>query len=95
MTPDFFAPDSSEHYPNLTEVENLLGGIGRLVFEDGTFQFGEPKHYPEAVFSPRLTEPELEEFCEQHLDQYRAFYEKHQEILSNFETPPSIERFWE
>jgi hypothetical protein len=91
----FFDPDGSENYPAITAVEGLLGGVGRLVFPDGTMQFAENDTYPEIIFSPRLTEPELEAFCQSNMDRYEAYFEVNFEAIDEGGDLPPIERFWE
>lgn len=90
-----FDPESSEKYPNIAAVENLLGGVGRIVFEDGTVQFAENETYPEVVFSPRLSEDEMEKFCLKHIAQYEAYFDVNFEAIDPGGELPPIERFWE
>ena len=40
-----FDPAGADTYQNITAVEGLLGGVGRLVFPDGTLQFAENETY--------------------------------------------------
>lgn len=45
------------------------------------------------LFSPRLPEPELEEFCRLNIKMYEQHYQQHKEAIDNFETRP-ITQFW-
>lgn len=92
---DIFDPEGSSKYPYTAAVEEYLGGVGRLVFPDGTVQFAEAETYPEIVYSPRMTEDELEAFCKEHFDKYETYFETHEYTLERGEIPPPIERFWE
>jgi len=87
--------DLSGDFPAIAEVEVLLGGIGRLQFPDGTYQFAENETYPEIVYSPRLTEKELEDFCREHMDKYQAFNDQHHDVIESGGDIPPINRFWE
>lgn len=89
-----FRPDQAGEFPFTTEVEILLGGIGRAIYPDGTLQFADQDCTPVAVYSPRLDEQALETFCEQHIERYRAHHEMHKESIQEYETP-AIEPFWE
>ena len=93
---DFFDPDGCEKYPAITAVEIYLGGIGRLVFPDGTVQFAHRDTYPNIICSPRLSEPELELFCKENLAYYEKYYEMYEELFDrgDFDKAPPIERFW-
>lgn len=91
----FFDPSGLDRYPNIAAVESFLGGVGRLVFPDGTHQFAESDDYPDVVYSPRLTEDDLEAFCEKHIHKYEEHFEKHFERIYQRELAPPIERFWE
>jgi len=92
-TPIYFDPDASETAPNTTAVEILLGGVGRLMFPDGTQQFVDNDEEPVLIYSPRLTPDELEQFCEQHLERYERFHQEHEEQLMDFERV-AMEAFW-
>lgn len=89
-----FDPDGFKKHSYIAEVEVLLGGIGRLCFPDGTFQFAENETYPDIVYSPRLTEDELEIFCEENLNHYIAYYEMHREKIDAYKEAPPIAKFW-
>lgn len=90
-----FDPEGAQRFPHIAVVEGLLGGVGRLVFEDGTVQFAENETYPEFVFSPRLPEAELETFCEKHLVVYEQYFEENFDAIDLGDELPPIERFWE
>ena len=49
-----FDPAGGASAPNTTAVEILLGGVGRLVFSDGTEQFVDDDTGPILIYSPRL-----------------------------------------
>lgn len=89
-----FDPDGGSRCPNIAEVECLLGGIGTLCFSDGTMQFAEYKAYPDVVYSPRLTEEDLEVFCKQNMAQYEAYYRANSEKIDAYEEAPPIKMFW-
>lgn len=88
-----FDPNASKTAPNTTAVEILLGGVGRLMFPDGTEQFVDDDVEPALIYSPRLKPGELERFCEQHLDHYERFHQAHEEKLMNDERV-AMEAFW-
>lgn len=89
----YFDPNAGESAPNTTAVEILLGGVGRLMFPDGTEQFVDDDSDPALIYSPRLKPEELERFCEQHLDHYERFHQAHKEQLMNAE-PVAMAAFW-
>lgn len=86
-----FNPDGCT---NIAMVEMFLGGVGRLVFPDGTVQFAENDMYPDVVYSPRLTEDELEKFCEVNLSKYETYFENNFELIDKGDKLPPIEVFW-
>lgn len=88
-----FDPQGGETAPFITEVEMLLGGIGRLVFPDGTEQFVDDDDEPVYVYSPRLAAEELEAFCEANIERYRSFYDQHLPRLVRMERVP-MDKFW-
>jgi hypothetical protein len=88
-----FDPNASKTAPNTTAVEILLGGVGRLMFPDGTEQFVDDDAEPALIYSPRLKPSDLERFCEQHLDHYERFHQAHEEKLMNDERV-AMEAFW-
>ncbi len=83
-----FRPDQAGEFPFTTEVEMLLGGIGRAMYPDGTLQFADQDCTPVAVYSPAL-----EAFCQQHIERYRAHNQQHKAAIQEYETP-AIEPFW-
>lgn len=89
-----FSPDKAGKFPFTTEVEILLGGIGRAMYADGTLQFADQVCTPVAVYSPRLDAQALETFCEQNIERYRAHNKTHKAAIQEDETP-AIEPFWE
>lgn len=91
----YFNPNGAERFPNIAQVECLLGGVGTLCFEDGTEQFANNDDYPKIVFSPRMTEDELEIFCRDNMHHYEAYYEENKEALDNCYEVPPINPFWE
>lgn len=88
-----FDPNASKNAPYTTAVEILLGGMGRLMFPDGTEQFVDDDAEPALIYSPRLLPDDLERFCEQNLDRYERFHQEHEEQLMNFERV-EMEAFW-
>lgn len=88
-----FDPDGGKNFPNTTAVEILLGGVGRLMFPDGTEQFVDDGVEPALIYSPRLKPDELERFCGQNLDRYERFHQEHEEQLVNYESV-AMEAFW-
>lgn len=60
--------------PFITEVEMLIGGVPRLMYPDGTEQFVDDETETVLIYSPRLTELELEAFCESNIEHYRTFH---------------------
>ena len=91
---NYFRPDKAGEIPFTTEVEILLGGIGRAMDPDGTLQFADQDCNPVVMYSPRLGEQALEAFCKQHIERYRAHHLIHKEAIQEDETP-AIESFWE
>lgn len=88
-----FRPDLAKKFPATTQVEMLLGGIGRAVFPDGTEQFMDQYVEPAVIYSPRLAPQALEAFCLANLAAYEAHYTKHEEAIEQYLTP-AIEHFW-
>lgn len=66
---------SEDNTPFITEVEMLIGGVPRLMYPDGTEQFVDDETDKVMIYSPRLTESELETFCELHIQKYRDFHQ--------------------
>lgn len=91
----YFEPDRARLFPAITEVEMLLGGIPRAIFPDGTLQFMDQDQCPVAVYSPRLVEDSLEEFCRNNMEHYLAYYAKYEKLIEAFEPAPPIEPFWQ
>lgn len=89
-----FDPNGCYTHPHIAEVEGLLGGIGRLVFPDGTVQFAENESFPEIVYSPRLTEDELELFCKNNIYHYEKYFNEHFDAIDLGDDLPPIDRFW-
>lgn len=92
-TVNYFQPDLEGALPFSARVEFLLGGIGRTMFPDGTYQFADQASDPVALFSPRLNEQALEDFCKQNIGRYEAHSEKHRALVLDLECPP-IDHFW-
>lgn len=92
---DIFDPHGARKYPYISHVEDLLGGIGRVIYPDGDYQFGEyDKNDTLVVYSPKLPEPELEQFCKENFERYEQHYNEHQELIDNYEPAPPIGVFW-
>ena len=90
-----FDPNGSVDFPHIAAVEGLLGGIGRLVFSDGTVQFAEEDSFPDVVYSPRMAEEDLEIFCKANLDYYEQYFEQNFDAIDAGNELPPIRRFWE
>ncbi len=89
-----FDPNGCETHPNTAFVESYLGGVGCLCFPDETFQFAE-NETPEIVYSPRLSEAELEKFCSENLSKYKKYFDDNSEAIDLGDDLPPIDRFWE
>jgi hypothetical protein len=89
-----FDPEGAKSYPNTSMVEDLLGGVGILCFPDNTVQFAENETYPDVVYSPRLTNPELEQFCLENLAEYERYFETNRDAIDKGDDLPPIEQFW-
>jgi hypothetical protein len=89
-----FNPAAGRLYPCTARVEVLLGGVGRLMFDDGTHQFAENETYPDIVYSPRLAPADLEAFCEQNMVAYENHHVDHRHAINDGDAP-AITRFWE
>ncbi|MBL1904903.1 hypothetical protein ELE61_30345, partial [Klebsiella pneumoniae] len=72
----FLNINAEDKTPFITEVEMLIGGVPRLMYPDGTEQFADDESETVLIYSPRLTEQELEAFCESNIEHYRTFHEK-------------------
>lgn len=88
-----FDPAGCVNFPNTTAVEILLGGVGRLVFSDGSEQFVDDDTGPILIYSPRLMPDVLERFCGNNMAHYEAFHQKHEAQLESFERVP-MDPFW-
>ena len=91
----YFDPDGAKWFVNTAMVEWLLGGVGVLMSEDGTYQFAENDTYPDVVYSPRLPPVELEQFCKDNLAKYHQYNALYEHLFDAGEEAPPIERFWE
>lgn len=81
-------------YPFTAKVEALLGGVGRLIMDDGRLQFARANTFPIIVFSPCLHARDLETFCRKNISYYEHHHETHlYEIFHDIALPP-IARFW-
>lgn len=85
--------DSEDTPPFTMKVEFLLGGLPRILYEDGTKQFvslgANPKFY-----SPRLSKKQLEEFCKANIQHYLKFRARNEYKIITGEELPEIEKFW-
>ena len=79
--------------PFITEVEMLIGGVPRLMYPDGTEQFADAETETVLIYSPRLTEPELEAFCKSNIEHYQAFHEANLKKLLRGDRV-AITQFW-
>ncbi|EJZ60958.1 Hypothetical protein I1A_000037 (plasmid) [Pseudomonas fluorescens R124] len=89
-----FNPEEAADYPCTTEVEILLGGVGRVMYPDGMEQFVDDDAEPVHIYSPKLSKAELELFCEKNIAHYQAFHEAHEAQLAICERVP-MTPFWE
>lgn len=88
-----FDPEGSDKYPCTGEVEQLLGGVGRVVYDDGTEQFLDDYGEPEYIYSPRLTPEKLERFCEENIHHYQDFHTNNMRKIIRGERVP-MPSFW-
>lgn len=89
----FFSPEDEINFPYITMVEELLGGIGRTTHFDKTYQF--ENQDLGFIFSPRLSQVKLEEFCKENIDKYQKYFNENKELILNFENCAPIIPFWE
>lgn len=68
-------------------------GASLREFDDGTALIAELEHGPGAIYSPRMKIEELELFCKEHIDRYRAFFETNEARLDRAEAV-SMEAWW-
>ncbi len=90
-----FDPEGCKNFPNTAYVENFLGGVGRLCFPDGTVQFAENETYPDIVYSPRMTESNLEQFCKDNLAKYESYFNANFDAIDKGDKLPPIDTFWQ
>lgn len=88
--PNTIILDLNPKHPIFADIEVYLGGVGRISFEDDTVQFVDEEGN---IFSPRLPEEELAEFCKVNLSRYEAFHEAN-EILIDQGQRASMTPFW-
>lgn len=69
-------------------------GSTLVEFGDGTAMIAELEYGHGYVFSPRLALEELEAFCQEHLPQYEAFFDKHQHAIDNGQLV-AMRPFWQ
>lgn len=87
--------DPYSDYEYICKVEHLLGGIGCLLFEDGSCQFAEFDESDSMfVYSPRLKTPLLNEFCARHIKEYERLSLEHRLVIQKG-IPFKIDYFWE
>ncbi|EOD9974406.1 hypothetical protein ACJ8QK_005309 [Klebsiella pneumoniae] len=84
---------SQDTTPFITEVEMLIGGVPRIMYPDGTEQFADDETDTLLIYSPRLTELELEAFCEANIEHYRTFHEANLKQLLRGDRVP-LTPFW-
>jgi hypothetical protein len=88
-----FDPTGGDDAPYTTAVEILLGGVGRLIFPNGTQQFADDDAEPVLIYSPRLPPEALERFCKENMDRYERFNAEHEKQLAECE-PVAMQAFW-
>lgn len=85
--------DSADTPQYTSEVEYLLGGLPRVLYDDGTKQFVSMNDHSK-VYSPRLNKADLETFCEKHIDKYRTFRIQNEYLILMGQELPPINQFW-
>lgn len=90
-----FDPDGWKNFPFTTQVEVLLGGVGRAVYPDDTEQFLDQgmNGEVELTYSPRLAPDELEEFFRKNIAHYEEFNAAHAHELDECKRVPMVQ-FW-
>ncbi|MBF6043362.1 hypothetical protein P5706_36070 [Pseudomonas sp. ChxA] len=78
-----------------TAATRAMDYVGSSVhdFGDGTAIIAELDGSTDLVYSPRLPKAELEAFCQEHLERYRAFNSQHSEAIEEGEPVP-MEPWW-
>ena len=74
-------------------MEQLLGGVGRVVYDDETEQFLDDYGEPEYIYSPRLAPEKLERFCEENIHHYQNFHTNNMRKIIRGERVP-MPSFW-
>ena len=88
--PDTIILDLNTKYPIFGDIEVYLGGVGRIYLEDDTVQFVDEDGN---IFSPRLPEGELAEFCKANLYRYEAFHNENESMMDQGQKP-TMNPFW-
>lgn len=88
--PNTIILDLNSKHPIFADIEVYLGGVGRISFEDDTVQFVDEEGN---IFSPRLPEEELAEFCKVNLSRYEAFHDANEILMDQGQTLPMMP-FW-
>lgn len=86
-----FDPSCEETF--ISDVEVLLGGVPVAIYPDGTEQFLDESAEPTLVYSPRLPQDQLEEFCRVNIAAYEAFNQEHGDMKLQSERVP-MTPFW-
>lgn len=84
-----------ERYSNIQAIVMVMDFCMSTLheFEDGTCMIASLESGPGFIFTPRLPEAELNEFCEKHLDHYESFFNANQDAIDSGRQTP-MERFW-
>lgn len=78
-----------------TAATRAMDYVGSSVhdFGDGTAIIAELDGSSDLVYSPRLPKAELEAFCQEHLERYKAFNDQHSEAIEDGDTV-RMEPWW-
>ncbi|CCO44207.1 hypothetical protein VIBNISOn1_1050033 [Vibrio nigripulchritudo SOn1] len=78
----------------ITTAQDYLGlDVPLTEFSDETFMLGSLGGGADTMYSPRLREKELNDFCRENIDVYERFYYAHQKDIERGKTVP-ISKFW-
>lgn len=64
-----------------------------ITFGDGTAIIADMESGNPNIFTPRLTKPELEEFCKKNIDHYISYFNQNENAIESGEYVP-FNRFW-
>lgn len=84
--------DLSREREYITMAQDYVGSQV-TEFGDGTFMVGDLNGGTDTIYSPRLPEQELNDFCKQHIDKYKTFYIAHRDSIDDCQLIP-MAKFW-